>query len=230
MTQKYDSPVPNIAQEFWDATSDAALKEKAHRLGERLTGGPGSDGYMITYLKELQHSPMWTKMATSFLSTGLQEYIASAIAQDKSKHGNYANTRTLNMALYGGLVSAPLGSFLINCLERMFRGKTSLRANILQVVISNGVISPIQTCIYIFALSLIHGARTWHQVKASLHKHFWWFMRVNTVASICSLAVAQRYVAEKHWLPFFNFVGFVVGIICSYHEKKARLNALMGTR
>lgn len=45
------------------------------------------------------------------------------------------------MALYGAIISAPLGHFLITILQKVFRGRTSLKAKILQIMISNLIVS-----------------------------------------------------------------------------------------
>ena len=66
--------------------------------------------------------------------------MASWIAKDVSKHGHYISSRVPKMAVYGAFVSAPLGHFLISILQRLFAGKTSLKAKILQILVSNLVV------------------------------------------------------------------------------------------
>ncbi|KAI5293034.1 hypothetical protein KEM52_005877 [Ascosphaera acerosa] len=222
--------IQEAAQDLWDATSDAAVKEKAHevahRVGERLTGGPESRGYMTYYLYELQHNPLRTKMFTSGFLSALQEFIASVAANDKSKHGNFLNARVPKMAMYGAFVSAPLGHLLIGILQRMFRGKTSIKAKIWQILVSNLIISPIQNIVYIFFMAIIAGAREWHQIRRAIKASFFPIMRVSWITSPISLAVAQRFVPEHAWVPFFNLVGFVIGTYVNYQTKRVRLNAI----
>lgn len=61
MATKFDSDlhdaraaIHDAAHDLWDATSNTVIKEKAHdvahRVGERLTGGPESRGYMTVCL------------------------------------------------------------------------------------------------------------------------------------------------------------------------------------
>ena len=80
-------------------------------------------------------------MLTAGVLAGLQELIASRLARDRNKHGNYFTSRVPKMAAYGALVSAPLGHFLIWLLQWTFSGRTSLRAKILQIVVSNLIVS-----------------------------------------------------------------------------------------
>jgi len=54
------------------------------------------------------------------------------------------DTKALKMALYGFLVSAPLGHFLVGNLQKAFAGKTGTGAKIAQIVASNLLIAPIQ--------------------------------------------------------------------------------------
>ena len=80
---------------------------------------------------------MRTKMLTSGSLAALQEVLASWIAKDVSKHGHYFSSRVPKMAAYGAFVSAPMGHFLIKILQWLFSGKTSLKAKIFQILISN---------------------------------------------------------------------------------------------
>jgi len=97
------------------------------------------------YLKQLQSNPLRTKMLTSGTLAGLQEVLASWIAHDKNKHGHYFTSRVPKMAIYGAFVSAPLGHVLISILQRVFAGRTSLKAKILQIITSNLIVSSCPT-------------------------------------------------------------------------------------
>ena len=92
------------------------------------------------YLQQLQTNPLRTKMLTSGSLAALQEFLASWIAKDVGPSGHYLNARVPKMAVYGAFISAPLGHFLISILQRMFSGRTSLTAKILQIVVSNLVV------------------------------------------------------------------------------------------
>ena len=91
-------------------------------------------------MKQLQKNPLRTKMITSGSLSGLQELLASWIAHDRSYHGHYFTARVPKMALYGAIISAPLGHFLITILQKVFRGRTGLKAKILQIMISNLIV------------------------------------------------------------------------------------------
>ena len=88
-------------------------------------------------------------MLTSGTLAGLQEFLASWIAHDKNKAGHYFTSRVPKMAIYGGFVSAPLGHVLINLLQWVFVGRTSLKAKILQILASNLIVSSINYEAYI---------------------------------------------------------------------------------
>ena len=80
-------------------------------------------------------------MVTSGSLAALQEFLASWIAKDRNKHGHYFTSRVPKMALYGAFISAPLGHVMISILQWLFKGRTSLRSKILQIVVSNLVVS-----------------------------------------------------------------------------------------
>ncbi|KAK5994581.1 PXMP2/4 family 3-like protein [Cladobotryum mycophilum] len=198
-------------------------------IGTALTGGKtmaGTKGYLATYVKTLEKNPLRTKMLTAGTLAGAQELIASWLAKDRNKHGNYFTSRVPKMVAYGALISAPMGHFMIWLLQRIFKGRTSLRAKILQILVSNLVIAPIQNSIYLLAMAIIAGARTFHQVRATVKVGFWRVMRVSWLTSPICLAFAQQFLPDELWVPFFNLVSFVIGTYINTITKKKRLAAL----
>jgi hypothetical protein len=75
-------------------------------------------------------------------------------------------------------------------------------------------------------MALIAGARTRHQVSATVRAGFWPVMKVSWIVSPISLAFAQQFLPESTWVPFFNIIGFVIGTYINAHTKKKRLAAL----
>ena len=92
------------------------------------------------YLRQLQKNPLRTKMLTSGVLSAAQEYLASWIANDVSRNGHYFSARVPKMLLYGMFVAAPLGHFLVGILQKIFAGRTSLKAKILQILFSNLIV------------------------------------------------------------------------------------------
>lgn len=198
-------------------------------IGTAITGGmgnAGTKGYLAAYIKELEENPLRTKMLTAGTLAGAQELIASWLAKDRNKHGNYFTARVPKMAAYGALVSAPIGHFLIWALQKTFKGRTSLKAKILQILVSNLIIAPIQNSVYLVAMALIAGARTYHQVRATVKVGFWKVMKVSWITSPVCLAFAQKFLPDQLWVPFFNLVSFVIGTYINTVTKKKRLAAL----
>jgi len=201
----------------------------ADEIGTALTGGKGNvgtKGYLAAYLQQLQKNPLRTKMLTSGTLSGLQELLASYIAKDRNANGNYFTSRVPKMAAYGAFVSAPLGHILISILQKMFSGRTSLKAKILQILVSNLVIAPIQNSIYLVSMAIIAGARTYHQVHATWRAGFMPVMKVSWISSPIALAFAQQFLPEHTWVPFFNLIAFVIGTYVNTTTKKKRLAAL----
>jgi len=204
----------------------AGNTDVVHKVGEALTGGKSQTGYLAAYLKQLQSNPLRTKMLTSGTLAALQEILASWLAHDKSKHGHYFSSRVPKMAVYGAFISAPLGHVLISFLQWLFAGRTSLRAKVLQILVSNLVVSPIQNTIYLASMAVIAGARTGHQIRATVRAGFMPVMKVSWISSPIALAFAQKFLPEQAWVPFFNAVAFVLGTYINTRTKKKRLAAL----
>ncbi|CAN8096842.1 unnamed protein product [Discula destructiva] len=198
-------------------------------IGTAITGGrqnAGTKGYLAAYIKQLEENPLRTKMLTAGTLSGTQEFLASFLAKDRNEDGHYFTSRVPKMAAYGAFVSAPLGSLLIYLLQKVFKGRTSLRAKILQILASNLIIAPIQNSVYLTAMALIAGARTYHQVRATVRVGFWKVMKVSWITSPICLAFAQKFLPENTWVPFFNLVSFVLGTYINTVTKKKRLAAL----
>ena len=83
-------------------------------------------------------------MLTSGVLSGLQELLASWLAHDVGKHGHYFSSRIPKMSLYGMFIAAPLGHVLIGILQKIFAGRTSLKAKILQILVSNLIVRTTQ--------------------------------------------------------------------------------------
>jgi len=203
--------------------------ELADEIGTALTGGKGNagkPGYLAAYLQQLQTNPLRTKMITSGSLSAGQELLASWIAKDRNKDGHYFTSRVPKMGAYGAFISAPLGHILISILQKVFAGRTSLKAKIMQILASNLIIAPIQNSVYLICMALIAGARTIHQVRATWRAGFMPVMKVSWVTSPLALAFAQKFLPEHTWVPFFNIVGFVIGTYINSVTKKKRLAAL----
>ncbi|KAG9782498.1 integral membrane protein, partial [Aureobasidium melanogenum] len=202
----------------------AASKAGVQQLARNLASEWG--GNTEAYLKQLQSNPLRTKMLTSGTLSALQELLASWLAHDRSKHGHYFSSRIPKMAIYGAFISAPMGHVLIGFLQWIFAGRTSLKAKILQILTSNLVIAPIQNTVYLASMAVIAGARTWHQIRATVRAGFWPVMKVSWITSPIALAFAQKFLPEQTWVPFFNIVAFCIGTYINTHTKKKRLAAL----
>ncbi|KAI5266531.1 hypothetical protein E4T47_08269 [Aureobasidium subglaciale] len=201
-------------------------QDLANEAGIAIAKGAGAGGYLASYLGQLQSNPLRTKMITSGSLSGAQEILASWIAKDRNKNGHYFTSRVPKMALYGAFVSAPLGHILINILQKAFAGRTSAKAKILQILASNLIVAPIQNTVYLSAMAIIAGARTGHQVRATVRAGLLPVMKVSWCTSPLALAFAQKFLPQETWVPFFNIIAFVIGTYINAHTKKKRLAAL----
>lgn len=96
-----------------------------------------------------------------------------------------------------------------------------MKSKILQIIVSNLVVSPIQNLVYLFSMAIIAGARTFHQIRATVRAGFMPVMKVSWVTSPIALAFAQAFLPQETWVPFFNIIGFIIGTYINSHTKKA---------
>lgn len=75
-------------------------------------------------------------------------------------------------------------------------------------------------------MAIIAGARTFHQIRATVRAGFMPVMKVSWITSPLALAFAQKFLPEQTWVPFFNIIAFVIGTYINAHTKKKRLDAL----
>ena len=79
-------------------------------------------------------------------------------------------------------------------------------------------------------MAIIAGARTVHQVRATVRAGFLPVMKVSWITSPLALAFAQQFLPQETWVPFFNAIAFVLGTYINAHTKKKRLAALRRKR
>lgn len=91
-------------------------------------------------------------------------------------------------------------------------------------------VSPIQNVVYLTSMAIIAGARTFHQVRATVKAGFFPVMKVSWITSPLALAFAQKFLPEHTWVPFFNIIGFFIGTYVNTHTKRKRLEALRKVR
>ncbi|BGP44628.1 hypothetical protein JCM10450v2_000442 [Rhodotorula kratochvilovae] len=193
---------------------------------------------LAAYLQSLATKPMLTKSLTSGSLSVLSEIIAGHVAGSpppplsaRERTGFLPldilkqNHKAIKLGFYGFFVSAPLGHSLLAILQRVFAGKTSARAKLLQIVCSNLFISPIQQSVYIAAMAIINGATTPAAIKAAWKMSIWRVMKLSWVVSTITMAIAQRFLPPEVWVPFFTLIGQSVGCLINIQVKKRALAA-----
>ncbi|KAL7271447.1 hypothetical protein RUND412_005802 [Rhizina undulata] len=185
-----------------------------------------AESWVQLYLRELQENPLRTKMFTSGTLAALQEILASMIAHDKGKHFGYFTPRVPKMLAYGSLISAPLGHILVMLLQKAFAGRTSTKSKILQIIVSNLIVSPIQNSVYLACMAYIAGAKQTHQITDTVKANFFSVMKVSWCTSPIALIIAQKFLPPHAWVPFFNLVAFVIGTYINAKTKKATKEAI----
>ncbi|THH33996.1 hypothetical protein EUX98_g188 [Antrodiella citrinella] len=191
---------------------------------------------LAAYLAQLAVHPLRTKSITLGVLQLLQEVVASHVADVPARRvpkeapvyehalaRAKLDTKALKMAFYGFFVSAPLGHFLVGLLQKAFAGRTDLKAKIGQILASNLVVAPIQVSVYLASMAIINGAKTKEDVLRTVKGGFMNVMRLTWMTSPLALIIAQKYLSPELWVPFFNFVQFVLGTYFNAKLKKMKL-------
>jgi peroxisomal membrane protein 2 len=111
----------------------------------------------------------------------------------------HVDIKALKMALYGFLISAPLGHFLVGALQKAFAGKTGTSAKIAQIFANNLLVAPIQVAgkwvdrpeggwsdprkAYLSSIAIINGAESLDEVVKFVRGGFLAVLRVSTLDS-----------------------------------------------
>ncbi|GBC06948.1 hypothetical protein RclHR1_07160006 [Rhizophagus clarus] len=184
---------------------------------------------LALYLQQLNTHPLRTKAITSGMLSGLQEFVAQELSGTNSRRkgkakendkNNLIDERVLKMALYGFLVSGPLNHLLFEMLNKLFKNRTGDSAKLMQILTSQLIITPIQNTVYLIAMAVIGGIKTPDQIKKTVKESLWSLMKMSWIVSPMAMGFAQRFLPPQLWVPFFNLVGFVFGVIANTKAKK----------
>jgi peroxisomal membrane protein 2 len=165
------------------------------------------------YSANLTLRPILTKASTSATLYTLQEIIAALVTGSPAD-----SAKALRMALYGFFISGPLGHFLYSRMENLFAGVKGGKGNLLRLLFSNLIITPVQNSSYLFALALIAGARpkkAFQIIRSKLLS----LMKISWIISPVAQMFAFQYLEPKFYVPFFNLVGFLFGTTINIQAK-----------
>ncbi|TCD62769.1 hypothetical protein EIP91_006413 [Steccherinum ochraceum] len=203
-----------------------------------VASGKQTHPLLASYLSQLAVHPLRTKSITLATLQLLQEVLASHIAgvparrlpKDAPLYQHALakaklDTKALKMAFYGFFVSAPLGHFLVGLLQKVFAGRTDVKAKLGQILASNLLVAPIQISVYLASMAIINGAKTKEDVIRTVKAGFMSVMRLTWMTSPLSLIFAQKYLSPELWVPFFNFVQFVLGTYFNAKMKKMKIDS-----
>jgi len=187
------------------------------------------------YLLQLAERPILTKAVIAAILQFTQDALSNALAGVSPRPTSKATPPieralalvradkvSVQLALYGFTVSAPLSHFLSNVLAKVFAGKTGLKAKLGMILASNLIVAPINTVVFLACLAVIHGARTVDEVKLHVKRGFLKMMQVTWMVSPTAM-VLSRAVPVPLWPLYYTIVGFTVGTTLSTLVKKGRI-------
>ena len=101
------------------------------------------------------------------------------------------------MALFGFLVSAPLGHVLVKTMHRVFAGRTGPSVKLGMLATSLLVIAPIQIAVFLANSAVVEGARTKDAVLRVVKRGFAPVLGVTWVTSPTAIIFAQTFLPPE---------------------------------
>ena len=101
------------------------------------------------------------------------------------------------MALFGFLVSAPLGHVLVKAMHRVFAGRTGPSAKLGMLATSLLVLAPIQIAVFLANSAVIEGARTKEAILKVVKRGFAPVLGVTWVTSPTAVIFAQTFLPSE---------------------------------
>jgi len=187
-----------------------------------------SSSLLQRYAAELTHHPLRTKAITSGTLAFIQEITAQIVSVQLRRHfiqkkslkekdeetkaySGVDLNRAVKMFLYGFLVSGPLAHYMYSKLAQVFFGRRGAAASILQLLVSNLVISPFQNTVFVIAMTIIAGGATLHDIQENVRRRFIPMMKVVWVVAPIVQTFAYRFLPPETWSVVLNLVAFVFG-------------------
>lgn len=79
------------------------------------------------------------------------------------------------------------------------------------ILASNLIIAPIQCGVYLGSLAVINGANSLPAIIKFVKMQIMSILKVSWITNPASLIIAQKFLPQETWVPFFSFVTFLLG-------------------
>lgn len=106
------------------------------------------------------------------------------------------------MAIFGFLVSAPLGHAMVKTMQKFFAGRTGPSAKLGMLAASLLVIAPIQITVFLANSAVVEGARTKDAILRVVKRGFAPVLGVTWITTPTAVIFAQKFLPpEVHDFP-----------------------------
>lgn len=101
------------------------------------------------------------------------------------------------MALFGFLVSAPLGHAMVKTMHKFFAGRTGRSAKLGMLAASLLVIAPIQISVFLANSAVVEGARSKEAILRVVKRGFAPVLGVTWITSPTAIVFAQTFLPPE---------------------------------
>ncbi|KAI5481767.1 hypothetical protein MNV49_000044 [Pseudohyphozyma bogoriensis] len=185
------------------------------------------------YLQSLDARPVLTKSITAGSLFALSElfsgrFTAPKPTSTKSKEQKISEIKSelvaaLKLGLYGFFICGPLDHHLMELVQKAFVGRTSKRWQALMIAAVNFLILPIQHVIGLATLSAVNGVTKPKEIVGAIKGSLLKILQMAWVLSTVEMIVAQKYIPESLWTPFFTAIE--VGLFGTFINIREKLQA-----
>jgi len=107
------------------------------------------------------------------------------------------NAKAFKMALFGFLISAPLGHVLVKTMQKFFAGRNGPAAKLGMLATSLLVIAPIQISVFLANSAVVEGARTGEAILRVVKRGFAPVLGVTWITSPTAIIFAQTFLPPE---------------------------------
>jgi hypothetical protein len=90
----------------------------------------------------------------------------------------------------------------------------------LQLLAVNGVVIPVQTVVYLVAITLMDAPGDWARVRAVLEAQLAPILRTTWTYFPVLQLLMFKFVPADLWLPIFYLIGYLYGVVINLRTKR----------
>jgi len=105
----------------------------------------------------------------------------------------------------------PWATFLLESCRKPLQERHRRQLVLDKSLLATFFVAPIQAAVYLASMAVINGLRQPDAIVRTVKTRFFTVLKVSWTTSPLAIIVAQNFLPQELWVPWFNFVAFVMG-------------------